>query len=164
MAKLWYAAYTAARAEKKVSERLSEAGVEHYLPLREEIRIWSDRKKKVIVPVISGYIFVKIDKTEFLPIRNIPGVAFFLYEQGKPAPIPDRQIEMLKFMVDCSDTDVNFSHEKLKPGQPVIINRGPLKGLIGELVEDSGNYKVVIRIDNLGCAMTTVPVSFIEKV
>ena len=164
MAKSWYAVYTAARAEKKVAERFVESGVEHYLPLRTEIRIWSDRKKKVILPVISGYIFVFIESDEFLKIRNIPGVAFFLYEQGKPAPIPDKQIALLKFMVDCSDEPVGFSHEHFEPGESVIISRGPLKGLVGEMVKVLGFYKVIIRIENLGCAMTTVPVSFIEKI
>ena len=53
----WYAVYTAARAEKKVKERLDQIGIENYLPLRTEYRVWSDRKKKVSVPLISGYIF-----------------------------------------------------------------------------------------------------------
>ena len=56
----WYAVYTAARAEKKVKERLDQIGIENYLPLRTEYRVWSDRKKKVSVPLISGYIFVHI--------------------------------------------------------------------------------------------------------
>ena len=45
--KYWYAVHTASRAEKKVAERLKAAGVEHYLPIRVEMREWSDRKKKV---------------------------------------------------------------------------------------------------------------------
>ena len=44
----WYAVYTAARAEKKVKERLDQIGIENYLPLRTEYRVWSDRKKKSI--------------------------------------------------------------------------------------------------------------------
>ena len=40
----WYAVYTAARAEKKVKERLDQIGIENYLPLRTEYRVWSDRK------------------------------------------------------------------------------------------------------------------------
>ena len=44
----WYAVYTAARAEKKVKERLDQIGIENYLPLRTEYRVWSDRKKKVM--------------------------------------------------------------------------------------------------------------------
>ena len=56
----WYAVYTTSRAEKKVKQRLDESGIENYLPLRTEIRIWSDRKKKVSLPLIPGYIFVRI--------------------------------------------------------------------------------------------------------
>lgn len=68
----WYAVYTAARAEKKVKERLDQIGIENYLPLRTEYRVWSDRKKKVSVPLISGYIFVHIKEETFVPVLTTP--------------------------------------------------------------------------------------------
>lgn len=42
----WYAVYTSSRAEKKVKIRLDEIGIVNYLPLKTEIRVWSDREKK----------------------------------------------------------------------------------------------------------------------
>ncbi|MDB9247000.1 UpxY family transcription antiterminator, partial [Odoribacter splanchnicus] len=84
----WYAVYTAARAEKKVKERLDQIGIENYLPLRTEYRVWSDRKKKVSVPLISGYIFVHIKEETFVPVLTTPGVVTFLKEKGKAVAIP----------------------------------------------------------------------------
>jgi transcription antitermination factor NusG len=55
----WFVMYTRSRAEKKVAEMLVEEGVEVYLPMVEELRQWSDRKKKVQKALFNGYIFVK---------------------------------------------------------------------------------------------------------
>ena len=80
----WYAVYTAARAEKKVKERLDQIGIENYLPLRTEYRVWSDRKKKVSVPLISGYIFVHIKEETFVPLQ-ITGVLSYPTASGTSA-------------------------------------------------------------------------------
>jgi transcription termination/antitermination protein NusG len=159
----WYALYTAPRAEKKVSERFTAAGIEHYLPLQKVQRRWSDRIKEVIVPVVHGYIFVQILPTEFRNVLTIYGAISFVREFGKPVPIPDNQMQRLRFMVDYSDEPVEFSLEDLTPGKIVTITRGPMQGLMGELVEIKGKHKVVIRLDKFGCALTTIPLSFIEK-
>jgi len=160
----WYAVYTAPRAEKKVSERFSEENIEHYLPLQTVKRRWSDRIKDVIVPVINGYIFVYIPTTDFKKIVNTYGAIAFVREGGAPVAIPDNQMERLKFMVNYSEEPVEFSPEQFEPGETVNICRGPLQGLMGELVHVKGKHKVVIRLESFGCALTEVPLSFLEKV
>lgn len=159
----WYAVYTAPRAEKKVSERFDEAGIEHFLAVQKVKRRWSDRIKEVIEPVVRGYIFVHIPETEFRKVLATYGAISFVREFGKPVSIPDKQMSRFRFMVDFSDEPVEFSQEQFEPGEIINISRGPLKGLMGELVEIKGKHKVVVRLDNLGCALTTVPISFLEK-
>ncbi|MBC8342565.1 MAG: UpxY family transcription antiterminator, partial [Bacteroidetes bacterium] len=66
----WYAAYTKSRNEKKVSERLSEQAVEHYLPLHKILKQWSDRKKWVEEPVFKSYIFIKIGLDDYYDVLN----------------------------------------------------------------------------------------------
>jgi transcription antitermination factor NusG len=162
--KHWYALYTAPRAEKKVSARFSEAGIEHYLPLKTVKRKWSDRIKEVIVPVVHGYIFVHITKTEFRSVLGIYGAISFVREHNEPAIIPQPQMDTLRFMCDFSDEPVEITQEALTPGEAITITKGPLQGLIGELVQVKGKHKVIIRIEKFGCALTTVPMSFIHKV
>ena len=60
--------------------------------------MWSDRKKKVSVPLISGYIFVHIKEETFVPVLTTPGVVTFLKEKGKAVAIPAEQIERLRFV------------------------------------------------------------------
>lgn len=69
-------------AEKKVKERLDQIGIENYLPLRTEYRVWSDRKKKVSVPLFPVY-FCTIKEETFVPVLTTPGVLTFLKEKGK---------------------------------------------------------------------------------
>ena len=160
--KKWYAVYTASRAEKKVKERFEEMGITCYLPLQTVTRIWSDRKKKVEIPIINGYIFVYIHLNEIKKIHNTLGVAFLLKEKGIPVAIPDEQIDILRFMVDHSEEQVEFSIEDFSPGTTVIVRCGQLEGLIGELVEVRGKYKVLLRLENLGNVMVTIPISMIK--
>ena len=65
----WYVLYTNPKAEKKVAEQLNKIGIETYCPLVTKIQQWSDRKKKIEVPLFSSYVFVNIEEhkeTSFL--------------------------------------------------------------------------------------------------
>jgi len=157
----WYALYTAPRAEKKVAERFTDSGIEHYLPIQKVMRKWSDRMKEVEVPVVNGYIFVHISELQFKSVLNTYGAIQFVREFGKPVPIPDKQLARLRFMVDNADGPVDFSLEDLSPGTPISIIRGPMQGLVGELKEIKGKHHVVIRLDKFGYAITTVQLSFV---
>lgn len=159
----WYAVYTAPRAEKKVKERLDEAGIENYLPLRTEYRIWSDRKKKISVPLIPGYIFVRVKETAFISVLSVFGVVTFLKEKGKAVAIPDRQIESLRFVEQGVDGAIEISFEDIPAGTPVEIVRGSLAGFQGEMVKWKDKYHLALRVENLGCALVTVSGSCVKR-
>ena len=55
----WYALHTRARHEKSVERRLRDQGMETFVPTTMEVHRWSDRKKKVEVPLFSCYVFVR---------------------------------------------------------------------------------------------------------
>jgi transcription antitermination factor NusG len=50
----WYALYLRSRHEKAVDLRLREREIETYLPMIEEMRQYSDRKKNVIESLFRG--------------------------------------------------------------------------------------------------------------
>lgn len=160
----WYAVYTSSRAEKKVKERLDSVKIENYLPLQTKIRIWNDRKKKISLPLISGYIFVKVEEEQFLTVLNVPGVVTFLKEKGKVIAIPERQIDQLRFFEENADEPMEISFEKIPEGSLVKIIRGKLMGFEGELVKICDKYKIVLRLEHLGCALMTISTSCVEKV
>jgi len=149
----WYAVYTNSRAEKRVSDRINEMGVETFLPLQKTLRQWSDRKKLVEKPLISSYVFVKAIPKEFFPIRTVDGVVKFIMIQGKPVAIPEQQITNLRILCG-SDASVEVSSDVYAEGDKVEVILGSLTGLQGELIRVGRKHKVVIRIIQPGMNLT----------
>src|SRR6266550_7166507 len=91
----WYAVQTRARNEKAISERLREQGLITFLPLVSETRRWSDRKKKVELPLFSCYLFVKLvagNHNQRMQVYRTNGVFRIVSVRGELIPIPDEQI------------------------------------------------------------------------
>ena len=147
--KNWYALYTKSRAEKKVYEQLQNMGIEVYLPLKRELKQWSDRKKWVESPIINSYIFVKISTTEYKTVFDAKGVVSYVSYKGKAVTIPDCEMEAMRLTVE---NKLNFSVEStsIQKGQLVTVTSGPLKGVSGEVTEVQGHKKLYIRISNIG--------------
>lgn len=146
--RLWYAVYTCSRAEKKVAHELHKIGVEHYLPLITTLRQWSDRKKRVEVPLISSYVFVHVTSRDYLPVLQIPGVVNIVHFCGEPASIPDWQIDNLKTLMRCT-IPVSRNGRKFVKGEKVRISTGSLTGLRGTVACIKGRRGLVIHISAL---------------
>lgn len=145
----WYACYTKPRSEKTTQSRLIRAGINCYLPLRKERRKWSDRLKTVTVPLFTSYIFVQIEEYEFNKTRIEGEIVGFISFSGKPASIPDDQIEIIKRIAGNAE-EVEVVPSDIKPGEKIQITGGPLIGVNGELVRHQGNHKVLVRLTEIG--------------
>jgi len=146
----WYAIRVKSRSEKKVYADLIEQEIEAYLPLQRKLRQWSDRKKWIEMPLISGYVFVYISRKEYESVLKIYNVVCYVYFEGKAAIIRDADINLLKRMLGQVEVELEITLEQLKPGQMVEIISGPLCGVIGELINFQGKNKVALRIQPLG--------------
>lgn len=152
--------------EKKIRERLNAMGIENFLPVQIEIRQWSDRKKKVERVLIPMMIFVHVNRSEQTEVLTLPSVTRYvvLRHEHSPAIIPDKQMERFRFMLDFSDNVINFSEDTFTPGEKVKVIKGPLTGLVGELVTVNGKSNIAVRIEKLGCATVEIGVGMVEKV
>lgn len=164
--KRWLAAYVKMHHEKRVRDRLTAMGIENFLPVQEEVRQWSDRKKKVERVLIPMMIFVRVDTQEQRSVITHPSVLRYLTLRGEhtPTEIPAEQMERFRFMLDHSDSAVSFSTDDLQPGEKVRVIKGPLAGLEGELITVEGKSKIAIRIHQLGCAEVEINASMVEKI
>src|SRR6267378_1183555 len=144
----WYAVQTRARNEKVISERLQEQGLTTFLPLVTEIRRWSDRKKKVELPLFSCYVFVKLvpsNNDERMRVYRTNGVFRIVSMRGEAIPIPEEQIDALRTVVT---QQVPWSpHPFLKIGQRVRIRGGSLEGVEGVLLSRNGDRTLIISVD-----------------
>jgi transcription antitermination factor NusG len=144
----WYAIYTKPRWEKKVHNLLSEKGIESYCPLNRVPRKWSDRIKVVEEPLFKSYVFVRVDESQRTDVRMVNGVVNFVYWNGKPALIRDREIEAIKRFLN-EHTDVQVVRADLKPEDAVLITAGPLMNKEGVVVEVKNKVAKVL-IESLG--------------
>jgi len=149
----WYAIYVKARHERKVLDALERKDIACYLPLRKELRQWSDRKKEVEEPLIRGYLFVQIDIRCFYDVLVVPGVISFVSFDQKPAVIPDYQIEDLKIFLRDGGREIEVTNEHIQKGQLVQVKEGPFQDFVGEVCELRGRKRILIRFKALGCSV-----------
>lgn len=160
----WHALYVMPRSEKKVAEKLLQKGVEVFIPLVDSIRLWSDRKKKIKLPLISGIVFIRIHSNELTKALSTLGVVNIIRYLGKPALIRDHEIENLKILTRESEGYAFIENEHFEEGELVMVVQGSFYGLLGNYVRSQGKYRVVVQVKALNsCIEVNVPVSFLEK-
>lgn len=161
----WYVVKTNSRAEKKVFERLEDLGIEVYLPLVTTIRQWSDRKKKIEVPLISSIMFIHCKESELKLLYNISGFHSLLYFQGKPAVVREYEIQNLKILLQ---ENLDFEKEDfihIQQGDKVEVIRGPFQGLIATSLEVSRTHKLIVQIESIEQRFVVhVPKSYVRKI
>jgi len=143
----WYALYTRSRFEKKMLSELTERSVEVFLPMREILSRWKDRKKRIWVPLFPGYIFVNhvdIPENRFR-ILNVPGAVRFVGREGHAEQIPEDQIQNVRRFLEASIAIDPYPY--IRVGSRVEVIAGPLKGIQGILVEKRGRFRFVIQVD-----------------
>lgn len=146
--KFWYAVNVLSRHEKKIYKLLLEKGIETSLPLTKTIRQWSDRKKRVDLPLFSGYIFVRIDiGKDKLNVLKTNGIVRFIGIQNNPSKIPNEQIHWIHMMVEES-ADVR-NETKIPIGQQVCVTTGPFKGAEGVVIRTGNRSRLVINVESI---------------
>jgi len=149
----WVALYTNSRAEKRVADRLTEAGIENYLPLRRVKRHWSDRIKVVEEPLIKSYTFARITARQETSLRNVDGVVWIVAFRGKVATIPDEQIEAMRQFVDSEKAVAVYEATQLHYGAHVEITEGVFAGRRGEIVSDCKDGNFAIKLEALSVSL-----------
>ena len=155
--KRWLAALVHTNCEKKVASKLDKLGIENYVAIQTEEHQWSDRKKKIDRVVIPMVVFVRLSKNEEESFRRLPLIIKFLTYPGShesATPIPDEQIEQLRYLLDHSESPVTFCNY-IEIGDVVRIVNGPLKDFTGYCCGIS-NSEIAIHIELLGYAMVHV--------
>ncbi len=157
----WYAAHTSANHEKRVALQLTERSVNHFLPLYESVRRWKDRRMKLQMPLFPGYIFVRLALRDRLTVLQVPGVSQLISFNGKPAALPDKEIEALR----AGLTQLRVEpHPYLTVGRRVRVKTGPLAGAEGILIRKKNAYRVVLSLDLIQrSASVEIDVSDLER-
>jgi len=149
----WYAVYTKSRFEDKVYTGLLQKSVETFLP---KIEVWSrrkDRRKKIMIPMFSGYLFVNFPEytnEKKLSVLSTPGVVRMLDKPDicEPLQIPDSQINAIKSLI-ASDVEIQ-PYIYPREGESAKVTDGPFKDIEGVVLQvDYRRHLFVVSIDML---------------
>ncbi len=140
----WYAVYTYPRHERSVTDQLESKSVEAFLPTFTSQSRWKDRRVEIARPLFPGYVFTRIGLGERVKVVSIPSVIRILSFNGKPAAIPDQEIETIRLCVTggASLEPCPF----FEAGERVRVRSGTFAGAEGIMIHQKNSCKVVISI------------------
>ncbi len=148
----WFAVYTKYKREKLVRQMLERKGIEVYLPINKVTRRWTRKVKKVELPLISCYVFVKILKSEYIKVLETENVLSFVRFSKNLLSIPEKEIELMK-RITGEIEGVEVTTSMLNIGDDVEIIAGNLTGLKGKLIKTEGNKKFVVELISIGYSL-----------
>jgi transcriptional antiterminator NusG len=149
----WFAIWTRSRHEQVVREQLERKQIDAFLPTMPRWSRWKDRKKKIDWPLFPGYCFARFSLDDALPILKCTGVVNIVSFDGKPAAIPESELDSIRLLVgsDLQYDPCPMIHE----GMMVEVMHGPLRGVVGRLIrKDAPKARLVLSVNLIGQAVS----------
>ncbi|MFV8352498.1 UpxY family transcription antiterminator [Flavobacterium sp. XS2P14] len=147
----WYVVYTKPKWEKKVAEQLKNKGIACYCPLVTQVRQWSDRKKKVEVPLFNSYVFVQLPEAQRNMVFQSVGVVRYLFWLGKPAIVRDEEIDTIQKWLDPAQAN-DVSLHSCQVGDAIQLESGPFSSQKA-IVQEVTNTHYLLVLESLGCVL-----------
>ena len=147
----WFVLYTKPRHEIKVAKALEKIGIKSYCPVINKLRQYSDRKKKVVQPLLSSYVLVKIENKDRNRVFGVPGIIRYVFWLGKPVIVHEQEIELMQNNLLGIYEEISI--RKIEKGRNFIIPSGPFVGLEGKVINLLKN-KIKLELPSLGVFLT----------
>ena len=149
---LWYVLYTKPKNEKKVAQRLSEAGYTVYCPVQKVRRQWSDRIKVVEEPLFKSYIFIQTQYHKRDEVFSYPGIVRYLFWLSRPAIVREEEITVIqKWLGDYDHKNLHI--EEIVPGSYLRITSGQFMNQEAILLDQKRN-RALVQIKDLGLQLS----------
>ena len=147
-AQCWGVAWTKPRCERKLQDYFATRGVPCFLPTVARRQVYKSGAKTWSTPLFPGYVFYDcgaIERLDIFASRKV--VELIVPPDSQALGFELRQIA-LALEKDSALREVRFGQS----GQPVVVVRGPLKGLRGELLRTGSNCHLILKVHFLGKA------------
>lgn len=149
--KKWFILYTKPNQEIKIAEQLKEINISCFCPTVTIFKKYSDRKKKMLKPLLPSYVFVFIEEGKRNDVFSVFGIVRYMFWLGKPATVRESEIELMKQYLNGIYQSVSLT--KFTRGQLYKISEGVFSGRIGKVVETQKN-KIKLELQSLGMIVT----------
>jgi transcription antitermination factor NusG len=148
MSASWFAIWTRSRHEHVVRDQIELRHFDAFLPTITRWSRWKDRKKKIDWPLFPGYCFARFEEQQSLAILKCTGVVNIVSVEGRPAPIPDHEIDGIRRLLE---SDLQYDPCPLiQEGMLVEVTHGALKGVVGRLVRKGAHARLILSVDLIG--------------
>lgn len=149
-----------------MKDLLQKNGFEVFLPMQKVMRQWSDRRKKVEVPLFNSYIFVRDFDHRIADILKTPGVAWNIRHNGKPAILREDEFQLIQRFINTGYfLETTGEVESFKVGDRAKIIDGPLAGVKGILTGQDKNQRFNILLEGIQQVIQVqMPASLLTKV
>ena len=147
----WFAIRVRSNCERSVFHALHQKGYELFLPTYTVTRRWSDRVKRLDVPLFPGYIFCRINQQKPLPVLTTPGVVQLVGNGKTPVAVTEDEISSVRAVLNSNLPYMPYL--SLVSGTRVVVDQGPLMGVQGVLVESRMANRLVVSIEILNRAV-----------
>jgi len=144
----WFVVQTKPANEHRVEINLFNQEIEVFLPLLETFEYSNGKMVQKIRPLFSNYLFVKLDiNLQYYKVKWTRGVNKILGNGGGPIPISGKVVETIKERT--GKDNLLKLEDGWKEGDPVCINSGPFKDLIGvfqKKMSENGRVRILLNL------------------
>ncbi len=170
----WYVLSANHGNEVKIRDDLRRLGFNCYLPMKYELRNRLSKKRRVLVPAISGMVFVNstyLALKEFTAMSKLP--TFFrmsgLPRQKKPIVVPDRDMESFMRVTQQVEAQLTYflpDEIKLRVGDKIRVHGGMFDGVEGVLMRVPGKRgkQLVVSIPEISAVAVSLSPEVVELV
>lgn len=148
--KKWHVLQVKIGTEKKVGRSLEKANFEICVPTEKEVRIWSDRKKRIEVAIFRGYVFIHLSEKQRHLIYVDKNIKGYVKICEKVCTLQAKEMELIKGLGLLGEK-VLIKYEKVEKGALIEILGGVLLGYKGFVREANNSRKIRIEIASLNC-------------
>ena len=146
----WYVIHTKPGGEKKAEEQLLSLGINAYCPTRNEIRLWSDRKKRIQVPVLPSMVLVNIDEKDINRVYECPLVLRYMFWLGKRAVVRQSEVDVLKKYLEGDHNFIFSELSNIKVGDNFSLSSlNNERGIINRI----SNNNIWVYLKSIGCSV-----------
>jgi transcriptional antiterminator RfaH len=159
----WFVAHVKPRQEKALADDCVRFSVEYYLPMITKVirRRDNNKPRKSILPLFPGYLsYSGTNETHHQLYRTGRIVAIIEIKHQKKFITELSQIySLLEKGVPLEPFDYTF-----EPGSEVMIQAGPLRGIRGIVCTVKNRHRLILSVEGLGQAMTTIDAVLVKPV
>lgn len=157
----WWVAHTKPRCEKALAGDLLRSGVRYYLPMALKVKISGGRKRRLMIPLFTSYVFFCGDAEDKIEVFQTDRVVQII-------PVKERE-SFVQELYDVERALASNGQLDIYPfaavGKKVRVHSGPFMGIVGTIVQRDHRPLLVLQVSMLGCgAALEIEPSLLEPI